>query len=48
ASRRIEYSDDMEDVFNHGRMIDDMDKDERIELIKDADIAETEGRHAAQ
>nr|GFA27848.1 hypothetical protein [Tanacetum cinerariifolium] len=31
ASRRIESSDDMEDVFNPGRMINDMDKDERIE-----------------
>nr|GEW86003.1 hypothetical protein [Tanacetum cinerariifolium] len=48
ASRRIESSDDMEDVFNQGRMIDDMDKDEGIELVKDADIAETEGRHAAE
>nr|GFB17049.1 hypothetical protein [Tanacetum cinerariifolium] len=48
ASRRVEASDDMKDVFNQGRMIDDMDKDEGIELIKDADIAETEGRHAAQ
>nr|GEY13163.1 ribonuclease H-like domain, reverse transcriptase, RNA-dependent DNA polymerase [Tanacetum cinerariifolium] len=47
ASRRIESSDDMEDVFNQGRMIDDMDKDEWIELVKDADIAKTEGRHAA-
>nr|GFA65908.1 hypothetical protein [Tanacetum cinerariifolium] len=48
ASRRIESSDDMEDVFNQGRMIDDLDKDEGIELVKDADIAETEGRHAAE
>nr|GFA22878.1 hypothetical protein [Tanacetum cinerariifolium] len=32
ASRRIESSNDMEDVFNQGRMIDDMDKDEGIEL----------------
>nr|GEX52027.1 hypothetical protein [Tanacetum cinerariifolium] len=96
ASKRIESSDDMEDVFNQGRMIDDldkdkgielveiyhldldhstkvlsmqednskvqevvevvttaklitdvvMDKDEGIELVKDADIAKTEGRHA--
>nr|GFD42263.1 hypothetical protein [Tanacetum cinerariifolium] len=42
----------MEDVFNQGRMIDDMDKDERIEFVvdqvKDADIAKTEGRHAAK
>nr|GFA44609.1 hypothetical protein [Tanacetum cinerariifolium] len=48
ASRQIESSDDMEDVFNQGRMIDDLDKDEGIELVKDADIAETEGRHAAE
>nr|GEX20126.1 hypothetical protein [Tanacetum cinerariifolium] len=48
ASRRIESSDDMEDIFNQGRMIDDMDKDERIELVKDADIAKTEGRHVGQ
>nr|GEZ92203.1 transposase, MuDR, MULE transposase domain protein [Tanacetum cinerariifolium] len=35
-----------------GRMIDDLDKDEGIELVvdqvQDADIAETEGRHAAE
>nr|GEW45302.1 reverse transcriptase domain-containing protein [Tanacetum cinerariifolium] len=48
ASRRIEPSDDIEDVFNQGRMIDDMDKDEGIELVKDADIAESEGRHATE
>nr|GEU99990.1 putative ribonuclease H-like domain-containing protein [Tanacetum cinerariifolium] len=52
ASKRIESSDDMEDVFNQGRMIDDLDKDEGIELVvdqvKDADIAETGGRHAAE
>nr|GEZ48110.1 hypothetical protein [Tanacetum cinerariifolium] len=40
------------DVFNHGRMIDDLDKDKGIELVvdqvKDADIAKTEGRHAAE
>nr|GFA61750.1 hypothetical protein [Tanacetum cinerariifolium] len=52
ASKRIESSDDMEDVFNQGKMIDDMDKDEGIELVvdqvKDADIAKTEGRHAAE
>nr|GEY40708.1 hypothetical protein [Tanacetum cinerariifolium] len=34
ASRRIESSDDMEDVFNQGRMIDDLDKDEGIELAE--------------
>nr|GFA79257.1 hypothetical protein [Tanacetum cinerariifolium] len=52
AFKRIESSDDMEDVFNQGMMIDDLDKDEGIELVvdqvKDADIAETEGRHAAE
>nr|GFB53702.1 hypothetical protein [Tanacetum cinerariifolium] len=48
ASKRVESSDDMEDVFNQGRMIDDLDKDEGIELVKDADIFETEGRHAAE
>nr|GEV73522.1 hypothetical protein [Tanacetum cinerariifolium] len=51
-AKRIESSDDMEDVFNQGRMIDDLDKDEEIELVvdqvKDADIAETKGRHAAE
>nr|GFA74304.1 hypothetical protein [Tanacetum cinerariifolium] len=52
ASKRIESSDDMEDVFNQGRMIDDLDKDEGIELVvdqvKDADIAETEGSEYAR
>nr|GFB53598.1 hypothetical protein [Tanacetum cinerariifolium] len=36
------------EMANKGRMIDDLDKDEGIELVKDADIAETEGRHAAE
>nr|GEW85652.1 hypothetical protein [Tanacetum cinerariifolium] len=35
TSQRIESSDNMEDVFNQGRMIDDLDKDERIELVVD-------------
>nr|GEX03035.1 hypothetical protein [Tanacetum cinerariifolium] len=52
TSQRIESSDDMEDVFNQGRMIDDLDKDERIELVvdqvKDDDTAETKGRHATK
>nr|GEV02384.1 putative ribonuclease H-like domain-containing protein [Tanacetum cinerariifolium] len=48
ASRRVKSSADMEDVFNQGRMIDDIDMDERIELVKDAEVAESEGRHAAQ
>nr|GEY67883.1 hypothetical protein [Tanacetum cinerariifolium] len=37
---------------NKGRMIDDLDKDEGIDLVvdqvKDADTVETEGRHAAE
>nr|GEY04212.1 hypothetical protein [Tanacetum cinerariifolium] len=33
AFKRIESSDDIEDVFNQGRMIDDLDKDEGIELV---------------
>nr|GFA07407.1 hypothetical protein [Tanacetum cinerariifolium] len=48
ASRRIESYDDMKDVFNEGRMIDDLDKDGRIELVMDVDIAKIEGRHAAE
>nr|GEZ38187.1 hypothetical protein [Tanacetum cinerariifolium] len=43
ASRKVESSDDMEDVFNQGRMINE---DEGIELVKDAEIAESEGRQA--
>nr|GFB33324.1 hypothetical protein [Tanacetum cinerariifolium] len=34
ASRQIESFDDMEDVFNQERMIDDLDKDEGIELAE--------------
>nr|GEU54408.1 hypothetical protein [Tanacetum cinerariifolium] len=45
TSQRIESSDDMEDVFNQGRMINE---DKGIKLVKDVDIAETEGRHAAE
>nr|GFC07036.1 hypothetical protein [Tanacetum cinerariifolium] len=37
ASRTVESSADMEDVFNQERMIDDMDKDEGIELVKDVE-----------
>nr|GFA95168.1 hypothetical protein [Tanacetum cinerariifolium] len=52
TSQRIESSDDMEDVFNQGRMIDDFDKDEGIELVvdqvKDPDTVETKGRHATE
>nr|GEY29670.1 hypothetical protein [Tanacetum cinerariifolium] len=46
ASRRVESSDGMEDVFNQGRMIVDMDMNEEIELVKDAEVAESEGWHA--
>nr|GEV59964.1 hypothetical protein [Tanacetum cinerariifolium] len=42
-SRQVEFFDDMEDVFNQGRM---MNEDEGIELVKDAEIAESEGRQA--
>nr|GFC70900.1 hypothetical protein [Tanacetum cinerariifolium] len=48
ASTQVESSDAMEDVLNQGRMIDDMDKDEGIELVKDAEVAESEESHAAQ
>nr|GFD25475.1 hypothetical protein [Tanacetum cinerariifolium] len=48
TSRRVESSDDMEDVFNQGRMIADMDMNEGIELVKDAEVAESEGRNAAE
>nr|GFA20155.1 hypothetical protein [Tanacetum cinerariifolium] len=41
ASRQVESSDDMEDFFNQGRM---MNEDEGIELVKDAEIVESEGR----
>nr|GEV80248.1 hypothetical protein [Tanacetum cinerariifolium] len=46
ASRRVESSNDMEDVFNQGRVITDMDMNEGIKLVKDAEVAESEGRHA--
>nr|GFB35895.1 hypothetical protein [Tanacetum cinerariifolium] len=48
TSRRVESSDDMEDVFNQGRMIADMDMNEGIELVKDAEVAKSEGRNAAE
>nr|GEY58063.1 hypothetical protein [Tanacetum cinerariifolium] len=34
TSQRVVSSDDIEDVFNQGRMIDDLDKDEGIELAE--------------
>nr|GFC32410.1 hypothetical protein [Tanacetum cinerariifolium] len=41
ASRRVESSDDMEDVFNQGRIINE---DKGIQLVKDVDSADTKGR----
>nr|GEV38190.1 hypothetical protein [Tanacetum cinerariifolium] len=47
TSQRVESSDDMENVFNQGRKIADMDQDEGIELLADQEKdAEFEGRHA--
>nr|GEU93859.1 putative reverse transcriptase, RNA-dependent DNA polymerase [Tanacetum cinerariifolium] len=46
TSQRVGSSDDMKDVFNKERMIADMDTNEGIELVKDAEIAESEGRQA--
>nr|GFB10821.1 hypothetical protein [Tanacetum cinerariifolium] len=48
TSQRVESSDDVENVFNQGRKIVDMDQDEGIALVanqieKDAKV---EGRHA--
>nr|GEW78485.1 DNA-directed DNA polymerase [Tanacetum cinerariifolium] len=48
TSKRVESSDDMEDVFNQRRMIADMDMNEGIELVKDAKVAESEGRNATE
>nr|GFB95226.1 hypothetical protein [Tanacetum cinerariifolium] len=46
TSQRVESSDDVENVFNQGRMIVDMDQDEGIELVTDQEMdAEVEGRH---
>nr|GEX56482.1 hypothetical protein [Tanacetum cinerariifolium] len=47
TSQRVESSDDMENVFNQGRIIADMDQDEGIELVVDQEKdAKVEGRHA--
>nr|GEX56224.1 putative reverse transcriptase domain-containing protein [Tanacetum cinerariifolium] len=47
TSQRVESSDDVENVFNQGRMIVDMDQDEGIELVANQEKdAEVEGRHA--
>nr|GFB06001.1 hypothetical protein [Tanacetum cinerariifolium] len=47
TSQCVESSDDVENVFNQGRNIVDMDQDEGIELVVDQEKdAEVEGRHA--
>nr|GEU31683.1 putative ribonuclease H-like domain-containing protein [Tanacetum cinerariifolium] len=47
TSQRVESSDDIENVFNQGRIIADMDQDEGIELVADQEKdTEFEGRHA--
>nr|GFA09476.1 hypothetical protein [Tanacetum cinerariifolium] len=47
TSQRVESLDDVENVFNQGRKIVDMDQDEGIELVADQEKdAEVEGRHA--
>nr|GFC44647.1 hypothetical protein [Tanacetum cinerariifolium] len=47
TSQRVESSDKIENVFNQGRIIADMDQDEGIELLANQEKdAEFEGRHA--
>nr|GFB89807.1 hypothetical protein [Tanacetum cinerariifolium] len=47
TSQRVESSDDVENVFNQGRMIVDLDQDEGIELVTNQEKDdEVEGRHA--
>nr|GEV54411.1 hypothetical protein [Tanacetum cinerariifolium] len=47
TSQRVKSSDDVENVFNQGRMSVDMDQDEGIELVIDQEKdAEVEWRHA--
>nr|GEZ33949.1 putative ribonuclease H-like domain-containing protein [Tanacetum cinerariifolium] len=47
TSQRVESSDDIENVFNQGRIIAYMDQDEGIELVADQEKdAKVEGRHA--
>nr|GEW98056.1 hypothetical protein [Tanacetum cinerariifolium] len=46
TSQLVESSDDVENVFNQGRIVVDMDQDEGIELVVDHEKnAEFEGRH---
>nr|GFA19294.1 hypothetical protein [Tanacetum cinerariifolium] len=47
TSQRVESSDDVENVFNQGRMSVDMDQDEGIKLVIDQEKdAEVKGMHA--
>nr|GEZ52098.1 reverse transcriptase domain-containing protein [Tanacetum cinerariifolium] len=47
TSQRIESSDEVENVFNQGRISVDMETDEGVELVVDQEKdAEIEGRHA--
>nr|GFB61805.1 hypothetical protein [Tanacetum cinerariifolium] len=47
TSQRVKSSDDIENVFNQGRIIADIDQDEGIELVADQEKdAEVEGRNA--
>nr|GEY35351.1 hypothetical protein [Tanacetum cinerariifolium] len=47
TSQHVESSDDMENVFNQGRIIVDMDQDEGMSLVADQEKdVEVEGRHA--
>nr|GEY02189.1 hypothetical protein [Tanacetum cinerariifolium] len=52
CSKARDYKAEGKDVFNQGRMIDDLDKDEGTELVvdqvKDVDTIQTEGRHATE
>nr|GFA04212.1 hypothetical protein [Tanacetum cinerariifolium] len=49
SSQRVESSDDVENVFNQGRIIVDMDQNEGIELVTDQEKdAEVEGRQQAE
>nr|GFB98094.1 hypothetical protein [Tanacetum cinerariifolium] len=42
-SQRVESSDDVENVFNQGRISVDMDQDKRVELVVDQEKDITEG-----
>nr|GFC81363.1 hypothetical protein [Tanacetum cinerariifolium] len=47
TSQRIESSDDVENVFNQGRISVDIETDEGVELVVDQEKdAEVKGRHA--